>query len=150
MVSQLSTDSPVDFLQNLTALSALDESKALPLFDRIWTSLAQSMTTFAIHKMFKGKTPHHRLLLQVTPVNTKNISSLEKFLQKTQYIGGHLPTRDDHDAFEAFKDNGNVDPSAHPYTFAWFNHISRFGARVTRSWTNSEYEKERMELLKDK
>jgi hypothetical protein len=67
---------------------------------------------------------------------------LEKFLQKAQYISGHLPTKDDHDAFEAFKNSGsNLDPSVHPYCFAWYNHISRFSERIRRSWTNSEYER---------
>ena len=65
------------------------------------------------------------------------LDNLEKNLTNQQWLGGQLPCSGDRETFNTLKGK-LIDVEKYPYTFAWFNLVSRFTDTVRESWTDQE------------
>lgn len=62
-----------------------------------------------------------------------DLGTLEKQLQKKQYLGGNNASSADLQAYKSI-DAAQLQPGAHPHTFAWFCLINSFKAEVRNAW----------------
>jgi len=70
---------------------------------------------------------------QAAPQKNNDLEKAEIQLQKTQWMGGDLPSQADYLLFLSL--DGKVpSPVEHPYVFGWYNFAAKFVEQIKQSW----------------